>query len=54
MKRKNTRKKSKGKNKRVRRKVDFYRLLALGGCTPCLAGPALGGAGLGTAGYGRS
>ena len=53
MKRKNTRKKSKGKNKRVSQKGGFLPIAvaALGGCTPCLAGPALGVAGLGTAGY---
>lgn len=53
MKRKNTRKKSKRKNKRVSQKGGFLPIAvaALGGCTPCLAGPALGVAGLGTAGY---
>ena len=52
MKRKNTRKKSKRKNKRVSQKGGFLPIVAaLGGCTPCLAGPALGVAGLGTAGY---
>jgi len=53
MERKNTRKKSKRKNKRVSQKGGFLPIAAaaLGGCTPCLAGPALGAAGLGTAGY---
>jgi len=53
MKRKNTRKKSKGKNKRVLQRGGFLpvAVAALGGCTPCLAGPVLGVAGLGTAGY---
>jgi hypothetical protein len=53
MKRKNTRKKSKRKNKRVSQKGGFLPIAvaALGGCTPCLAGPAFGVASLGTAGY---
>lgn len=53
MKRKNTRKKSKGKKRRNSQKGGFLPIAAaaLGGCTPCLAGPALGAAGLGTAGY---
>lgn len=40
------------KSKRVSQKGGFLPIVAaLGGCTPCLAGPALGVAGLGTAGY---
>jgi len=56
-KRKNTRNKSKHrsrhKSRRVPQKGGFLPIAAaaLGGCTPCLAGPALGVAGLGTAGY---
>ena len=56
-KRKNTRKKSKRgsrrRSSRVSQKGGFLPIAAaaLGGCTPCLAGPALGVAGLGTAGY---
>jgi len=57
MKRKNTRNKSKRRSmrrsSRVSQKGGFLPIAvaALGGCTPCLAGPALGVAGLGTAGY---
>ena len=57
MKRKNTRKKSKRRSRRrsnrISQKGGFlpFAVAALGGCTPCLAGPALGVAGLGTAGY---